>query len=152
MCYHGLLGGAVKSAEKEFVLRDGSCYQNGWNFKRGGGRRGGSFSIQKFMLLILALCLGFFLRFPKKICNIVIRRSEGGGGGSKAFWNFFENSSVLVPRPVPNQGFFLTFAKHLPCKRRVPLPNRMNSRKNSKRPLTPPPPSFSENHVAIFLW
>ena len=30
------------------------------------------------------------------------------------------------------------------------LPKRMNFRKSSKRPLTPPP-SFSENHVADFL-
>ena len=36
-------------------------------------------------------------------------------------------------------------------KRRVRLPNRMNFRKNSKRPSTPPP-SFSENYVANFLW
>ena len=33
---------------------------------------------------------------------------------------------------------------------RVPLPNRMIFRKNSKRPLTPPP-SFLENCVAIFF-
>ena len=35
--------------------------------------------------------------------------------------------------------------------RRVPLLNWMNFWKNSKRPLTPSPPSFLENHVAIFF-
>ena len=34
------------------------------------------------------------------------------------------------------------------CKGRVASPKRMNFRKSSKRPLTPP--SFLENHVAIF--
>ena len=29
-------------------------------------------------------------------------------------------------------------------------PNQMNFQKYSKRPSTPPPPSFSENHIAIF--
>ena len=36
-------------------------------------------------------------------------------------------------------------------KRRIPLPNRMIFWKNSKQPLTRPPPSFLENYVANFL-
>ena len=35
------------------------------------------------------------------------------------------------------------------CKGRMASPKLMNFRKSSKRPLTPPP-SFSENHVALF--
>ena len=38
----------------------------------------------------------------------------------------------------------------LPLKGRVTLPKRLNFRKSSKRPVTPPP-SFSENHVAEFF-
>ena len=67
---------------------------NWMNFRKsskGGG--GGSFSIQKFMLQIFAIIddtsvmnFGKFLQynFPKM-----------SGGGSKAVWNFSENSSVL---------------------------------------------------------
>ena len=34
---------------------------------------------------------------------------------------------------------------------RVATPKQINFWKSSKRPLTSPPPSFSENHVAFFL-
>ena len=37
-------------------------------------------------------------------------------------------------------------------KGRVTLPNRMNFRKNSTRPKTPPLPSFSENYIANVLY
>ena len=63
------------------------------NFQKSSERGGGSFLIQKFMLQIFAIIKGTSVMnfgtnpqhdFPKM-----------RGGGSKAVWNFSENSSVL---------------------------------------------------------
>ena len=37
-------------------------------------------------------------------------------------------------------------------KEKVRLPHEMNFQKNSKRPLNPPTPSYSENFVANFVF
>ena len=60
----------------------------------------------------------------------------------------------LAHRIITNSNFApdvttSTWNSNFDTKGRVPLPNRMNFCKNSKRPLTSPPP-FSENYVAIF--
>ena len=53
-------------------------------------------------------------------------------------WTFSKHSSILETSPIP-KGW-------------VGLPNRMNFRKNSKRPSDPPPPlSFSQNYIANFF-
>ena len=46
-----------------------------------------------------------------KNCNICIFRKWEGRGGSKAVWNFSENSSVLVPCSIPNHH--INFPCHL---------------------------------------
>ena len=72
--------------------RDGSRYQNGWIFE----------SFQKFMLQILDLYKGFFSDVFWKIFATHFPNMKGGG--SRAVWNFSENSSVLVAWPVPYDG------------------------------------------------
>ena len=75
------------------------------NFRKSSGGWGGlglvgSCSIQnpKIIVQILDLYKGFFWRYPKKLqCNYTKMR----GRGPKAVWNFSENSSDLVPSPVP---------------------------------------------------
>ena len=57
----------------------------------------------------------------------------------------------LVVVEEKNPLFFNHRTKAIASKGRVALPNRMNFRKNSKRPSAPPPPSVSENYIAIFL-
>ena len=47
------------------------------------------------------------------------------------------------------ENWIISSSKH--AKGRTALPKRMNFWKSSKRPLIPPPPSFSENHVALFF-
>ena len=47
---------------------------------------------------ILDFNIVFFRTFSEKLCY---QFPKTKGGGSKAVWNFFENPSVLVPRPVP---------------------------------------------------
>ena len=60
-------------------------------FQRGGG----SFSIQKFILQIFAIIDDTsVMNFGKKL-QYDLLKMMGGGGGSKAVWNFSENSSVL---------------------------------------------------------
>ena len=59
-----------------------------------GGR---SFRIQKSMLQILDLETRLYL---KKIATLLSENE--GRRGSKAVWNFSENSPVLVASPVPN--------------------------------------------------
>ena len=68
-----------------------------------------------------------------------------------------ENLLSLAPGPYVESGWLFklmywiySLFVNYGVKGRIPLPNRMNFRKNSKRPLTPPP-SFLENYIAIFL-
>ena len=51
---------------------------------------------------------------------------------------------------VYNNLKLLKCVQQSPSKGRLPVPNLMNFRKTSKRPLTPPPPTlFSEKNVAL---
>ena len=89
-------------------IRDGSCYQIGWIFGKvskeggGGGRgwRGGHYQSKdlycRFWTFIKDLFQAFSDFFPN--CNIIF---ESEGGGSKAVWNYSENSSDLIAWPVP---------------------------------------------------
>ena len=64
-------------------------------FQRGGG----SFSIQKFILQIFAIIDDTsVMNFRKKLQYNFPKMS---GGGSKAVWNFSDNSSVLEGEGVP---------------------------------------------------
>ena len=89
---------------KNILLMDGWAYQIGWIFRKVPKGGGGSFSTQKLRCRFWTFIKGFFGRFPK---NIFFWK-WGGGGGSKAVWNFSENSSVLVAWPVPQSFSFLT--------------------------------------------
>ena len=63
------------------------------------------FSTQKFILQIFAIIDDTsVMNFGK---NLQYDFSENEGGGSKAFWSFSENSSVLVLRGFPIQGVIL---------------------------------------------
>ena len=77
-------------------------------------------------------------------------------------WDILDNLILFFEAPIfgrsvggsfscsPPSDWIVTFLSHFFChKGRVRLPNQMN--KNSKGPLTPPP-LFSENYVANFLW
>ena len=83
--------------------------------------------------------------------------APGGGRGRR--------HRHLKPLKIPSKDqirysfllelFFGVGAFHDPrqtmkSKGRMTLQKRMNFLKNSKRPLTPLPPSFSENHIADF--
>ena len=64
------------------------------NFRKSSERGGGSFLIQKFMLQIFAIIRGTsVMNFGKNPQHDFPKMR--GSGGSKAVWNFFENSSVL---------------------------------------------------------
>ena len=81
-----------------------------------------------------------------------------------AFYSFFLHLLPFLWLKGPNNQFSTSFLFNkkyvflLVCifmygrdtEGRVWLPNRMNFRKKSKRPW-PPPPSFSENYIAIFF-
>ena len=62
------------------------------------------------------------------------------------------NSCTPSPSPKSPSASSLGKNSHkqFQSKGQVALQKRMNFRKSSKQPLTPSPPSFSENHVAIF--
>ena len=81
-----------------FQLRDATKSDEfSEKFQRCGA--GGSFSIQKFILQILNLSKGLFLDvFRKKLQYNFLKMR----GGSKAVWNFPENSSDLSAWPVPS--------------------------------------------------
>ena len=67
--------------------------QNGWIF--GKVARGGTFSIQNFLLQNFAIIDDTsVMNFGKKL-QYDLLKMMGGGGWSKAVWNFSENSSVL---------------------------------------------------------
>ena len=64
------------------------------NFRKSSEGGGGSFSIQKFVLQIFAIIDDTsVMNFGKKLQYDFPNMR---GGGSKAVWNFSENSSVLV--------------------------------------------------------
>ena len=63
-------------------------------FRKGGG----SFLIQKFILQNLDLSYALLSQFCREIRNITFRK---WGGGSKAVWNFSENSSDLETWGIP---------------------------------------------------
>ena len=63
---------------------------------------GGPFTVQEILLQILDLYIGLFLDVCREIAIKFFEKR--GGGGSKALWNFSENSSVLVWPPVPYCG------------------------------------------------
>ena len=66
-------------------------------FQRGGG---GSFSIQKFKLQIFAIIDDTsVMNFGKNLQHNFPKMR--GGEGSKAVWNFSENSSVLEGESFP---------------------------------------------------
>ena len=82
-------------------VRDGWRYQNGWIFgkvPKGGG--GGHFQSKNLYWRFWAFIQGCGQRGFRKKIAIWFSENEGRGG-SKAVWNFTENSSVLVPPPVP---------------------------------------------------
>ena len=87
------------------LLRDGSGYHDGWIFGK-LPKGGGSFSIQKFMLHILDFYVRLFLEVFRKNIATWFSANEVG---SKAVWNFSENSSVLVAWPVPKKCKIATF-------------------------------------------
>ena len=62
---------------------------------------GGSFSIQKFMLQIFAIIDDTSVMNFRKFLQHNCPKMSGGEGGSKAVWNFSENSSVLEGECVP---------------------------------------------------
>ena len=72
-------------------LREADLLQNGWIFGK-VQKGGGSFSIQKFILQIVANIDDTSVMNFAKICNMIFRK---WGGVSKAVWNLSENSSVL---------------------------------------------------------
>ena len=84
-----------------------------------------------------------------KTCNSAIAR-----------WESNQPSTTLFPFPGPCQNILTLNSSHQDevlfwfklltyAEGRMAVPNRMNFRKNSKRPSTLPP-SFVENYVAIF--
>ena len=72
-------------------------------FPRGGG--GGSFSIQKFILQISAIINSTYVMNSGKNLQYDFPKMRG----SKAVWNFSENSSVLVLRGFPKSKFEFFF-------------------------------------------
>ena len=60
-----------------------------------------SFSIQKFILHIFAIIDDTSVMNFGKNLQHNFPKMRGGGGGSKALWNFSENSSVLVGTGFP---------------------------------------------------
>ena len=71
-------------------------------FRKSSKRGGGSFPIQKFILQIFAIIDDTsVMNFRKKLQHNFPKMRGGGGGVSKAVWNFSENSSVLEGVGVP---------------------------------------------------
>ena len=68
------------------------------NFRK-SSKGGGSFSIQKFILQIFAIIDDTLVMNFRKNLQYDFPKNEGGG--SKAVWNFSENSSVLVANGFP---------------------------------------------------
>ena len=75
------------------------------------------------------------MNFRKKLQHNFPKMS--GWGGSKAVWNFSENSSVLEGVSFPNDEDDDNDEND--DKGRLPLPKRMNFRKSSTLPPPPPP-------------
>ena len=63
-------------------------------FRKSSKRGGGSFPIQKFILQIFAIINGTLVMNSGKNLQYNFPKTRGGGG-SKAIWNFSENSSAL---------------------------------------------------------
>ena len=79
--------------------READLLQNGRIFGK-VSKGGGSFSIQKFILQIFAIIDDTsVMNFRKNLQHNFLKMR--GGGGSKAVWNFSENSSVLEGEGVP---------------------------------------------------
>ena len=70
------------------------------------------------------------------------------------WFKIFRHASVSSTYPCPSVRWSVGHTFGFPIsgrpKGRAALPKRMNFWKSSKRPLIPPP-SFSENHVALFF-
>ena len=81
-----------------FFFRDGSGYQNRWFFGKVPKGRGVIFNPKDHNADFGSLNRACNRAFLRKKCNMIFQK---WGGGSKAVWNFFENSSVLVSSPVP---------------------------------------------------
>ena len=63
------------------------------------------------------------------------------------YFTIIEHEQVVIVKFTKPANCLTIYVLAIGCKRRVAPPKRINFRKSSKRPLTPPP-SFSENHVA----
>ena len=73
------------------------------------GRGGGSFFNAEIYCRFWTFKQGFLSIEFEIIYNMIDQKWGGGGPGSKAIWNFPENSSVLEAQPVPKEVLFSYF-------------------------------------------
>ena len=90
------------------MLRDGWPYENRWIFGKVPKGGGGHFQIEILCCRFWAFKKNFLQKFSLKMQHNFSKMREGEG--SKVVWNFSENSSVLLPWPVPKTGIQLSFS------------------------------------------
>ena len=98
-------------------------------------------------LLILLIHISFWLSLIRLLVQKVDSRLVGGVEDyqcsvSLEILTWYHCKSSWEPLWEPRSTLRILNSICLPAKGRVPLPNRMNFWKNSKRPLTPIPPHF----------
>ena len=78
------------------------------NFRKSSKRGGGVIFNPKIYIADFCHYRRYFGHEFQEKFAILFSENEGGGGDSKAVWNFSENSSILEGKGVPNHHTFIT--------------------------------------------